>query len=228
MKKSFNGFQEESEQSTFIPDVFFRDLLPGLDDINEIKLVLYILWKVSTLGNFGIPITVKGILEDRIFMDGINTPPENEEVFISDLLDAVCGKNILLKSKEDPTGKPARFFVNSASGRVALKERPFNSKPTLTTLDAIQPNIFHLYEENIGPLTPMIADMLRDAENDFPSQWIKEAIQIAVQNNVRRWRYIESILDRWQKEGRDGTDSKNNKEDYRRYIKGEYGDIGHH
>jgi len=228
MKKIFNGFHEEGERSTSIPDIFFRDLLPAIGDINELKLILYVLWKASALGNSGIAFTVKAILEDRLLMDGMDTPKMNEEVFISDLLDALCEKNILLRTKEDPDGKPSRFFINCPGGRTALKEKPFDTSPALTTLDAIQPNIFHLYEENIGPLTPLIADMLRDAENNFPVKWIKEAIQIAVQNNVRRWRYIESILDRWQKEGRDGTDSKNNKEDYRRYIKGEYGEIGHH
>ena len=92
----------------------------------------------------------------------------------------------------------------------------------------IKPNIFKLYEENIGPLTPLIADALRDAEESYPEEWIEEAIRIAVANNVRRWNYIDRILTRWQEEGRDGTDRRNNQEDYRRYLKGEYGEFGSH
>ena len=61
-------------------------------------------------------------------------------------------------------------------------------------LDVERPNIFRLYEENIGPLTPLIAEMLRDAEKTYPADWIEEAFKIAVENNVRRWRYIEAIL----------------------------------
>jgi DnaD/phage-associated family protein len=95
-------------------------------------------------------------------------------------------------------------------------------------LDIIKPNIFRLYEENIGPLTPLIADSLRDAQQTYPEEWINEAIQIAVGNNVRRWNYIERILSRWQEEGRDGTDRRNTQEDYKRYLKGEYGEFGRH
>jgi DnaD/phage-associated family protein len=97
-----------------------------------------------------------------------------------------------------------------------------------STLDIIQPNMFRLYEENIGPLTPMIAETLRDAIEAYPENWIQEAIQIAVNNNVRRWSYISTILTRWQEEGRDGTDRRYTQEDYRRYLKGEYGDFGQH
>ncbi len=50
-----------------------------------------------------------------------------------------------------------------------------------------RPNVFKLYEENIGPLTPMIADALKDAENTFSPEWIAEAIELAVKNNKRSW-----------------------------------------
>jgi len=35
-----------------------------------------------------------------------------------------------------------------------------------------RPNIFKLYEENIGPLTPLIADALKDAEKTYPPEWV--------------------------------------------------------
>ena len=39
-------------------------------------------------------------------------------------------------------------------------------------LQAERPTVFVLYEQNIGMLTPMIADELRDAERHFPADWI--------------------------------------------------------
>ena len=54
MSTHFNGFQENKKEFTGIPDVFFRELLPEFEDINEIKLCLYILWKAYTIGDFGI------------------------------------------------------------------------------------------------------------------------------------------------------------------------------
>jgi DnaD/phage-associated family protein len=65
------------------------------------------------------------------------------------------------------------------------------------------PNIFQLYEANIGPLTPLIADALRDAEKTYQADWIEDAFRIAVERNKRNWHYIEAILNRWQEGGRD-------------------------
>jgi len=228
MSTHFNGFQENKKEFTGIPDVFFRELLPEFEDINEIKLCLYILWKAYTIGDFGMPITAANILLDKIFISGLESSTDGTEKLVTEILEKAVVDNILLKIKSGSVGEPVIYFINSPSGRKAASEKSRKFQPTETTLDHIQPNIFRLYQENIGPLTPIIADALREAEDIYPVEWVEEAIQIAVQNNVRRWRYIEKILDRWQKEGRDGTDREHNQEDYRRYIKGEYGEIGHH
>ena len=65
-----------------------------------------------------------------------------------------------------------------------------------------RPNIFRLYEENIGLITPIIAEELMAAEEDFPSAWIEKAIHEAVKNNVRHWRYILAVLNSWKTKGK--------------------------
>ncbi len=65
-----------------------------------------------------------------------------------------------------------------------------------------RPNIFVLYEQNIGLLSPLIADQLRDAANLYPQEWIEAAFREAVQYNKRSWKYISAILRRWETEGR--------------------------
>ncbi len=65
-----------------------------------------------------------------------------------------------------------------------------------------RPNIFILYEQNIGLLTPPIADELRQAEQTYPAGWIEEAFREAVSLNKRSWRYIRAILERWRTQGR--------------------------
>lgn len=64
-------------------------------------------------------------------------------------------------------------------------------------------NVFAAYEENIGPLTAIMAETLIDAEKDYPETWILEAIALAVKNNKRNWRYCETILLRWKASGKD-------------------------
>lgn len=58
------------------------------------------------------------------------------------------------------------------------------------------------YEQNIGLLSPMIADNLKSDLKEYPAAWIVDAIEIAVRANVRRLNYVEGILERWKREGR--------------------------
>ncbi len=53
---------------------------------------------------------------------------------------------------------------------------------------------FRLYEQEIGTLTPMIADAVKDAEETYSAEWVSEAIQIAATSNKRSWKYVEGIL----------------------------------
>jgi DnaD/phage-associated family protein len=65
-----------------------------------------------------------------------------------------------------------------------------------------RPNIFALYEQNIGLLTPLIAEDLKDAISHYPEEWIEAAFREALQHNKRKWSYISAILRRWETEGR--------------------------
>jgi len=75
--------------------------------------------------------------------------------------------------------------------------------PEDARLQVDRPNIFIMYEQNIGMMTPLIADQLRDVEKSFPPEWIDEAFDIAVSRNKRALRYIHAILKRWETEGKD-------------------------
>jgi DnaD/phage-associated family protein len=65
-----------------------------------------------------------------------------------------------------------------------------------------RPNLFRLYEQNIGPLTPLLADRMIHAMEEYPTDWIEEAIEESVAYNRRSWRYIQRILEQWMTQGR--------------------------
>jgi DNA replication protein len=65
-----------------------------------------------------------------------------------------------------------------------------------------RPNIFVLYEQNIGLLSPLIAEELKEAADRYPAEWIEAAFREAVLYNKRNWKYIRAILRRWETEGR--------------------------
>lgn len=57
------------------------------------------------------------------------------------------------------------------------------------------------YESEIGLLTPMIADELREACLTYPEKWILDAIHEAAVQNKRGWKYVLAILTRWKAQG---------------------------
>jgi DnaD/phage-associated family protein len=120
-----------------------------------------------------------------------------------------------------------RYFANSPRGRAAVGAMDRGQTPARATLPE-RPNIFTLYEQNIGPLTPLMADELRDAEQTYAEDWIAEAFREAVRQNKRNWKYILAILERWRTEGSHGTYQQDREEDRRRYIEGKYADIIRH
>ena len=85
---------------------------------------------------------------------------------------------------------------------------------------SLSEDIFELYEKEIGKLTETIKNLVNDALENFPEDWVRDAIKEAVRQNKRKWSYIEAILKNWKNEGRSG---KKEKTDPDRFVKGKYG-----
>ncbi len=66
-----------------------------------------------------------------------------------------------------------------------------------------RPNIFTVYEQEIGPLTPLLGDQLKDIDKTYPDGWFADAVAVAVENNKRNLGYILAIMRRWKAEGKD-------------------------
>jgi DNA replication protein len=90
------------------------------------------------------------------------------------------------------------------------------------------PDIFTTYEQNIGLITPLVAEELKDALAAYREDWIRDAIKEAVNLNKRNWKYIRRILERWSTEGKVGAPANGTHcPDFERdkYIQGRYGRI---
>ena len=72
---------------------------------------------------------------------------------------------------------------------------------TATTANENLRKISKFYEENIGMLTPAIAESLKDIAEKYPPGWFQEALKEAVKSEHRNLKYIEAILERWRTEG---------------------------
>jgi DnaD/phage-associated family protein len=123
------------------------------------------------------------------------------------------------------------LFLNSQKGRDALaalqsgKWHPDDTGSASYQIQPEWPGIYRLYEDNIGPLTPLLADLLQEAEKIYPPSVIQFAFEEAVKKNARNWKYIDAILRKWQEKGSNGQNSRD-PEDYRRkYTGGEYAEF---
>ncbi len=231
----FAGFPSGKVRLTPVPAPFFTSLLPAIDHLGEMKVTLYAIWFLDQLeGNFRY-LRRADFASDGDLMAGLSTDSSQAPSALDDALERAVLRGTLLKAEiRYPDSSETLFFLNSARGRAAVQAlqngdwRPDDQNRPPIAINLERPNIYRLYEEHIGPLTPMIAENLRDAEATYPMGWIEDALRIAVENNIRRWRYVEAILRSWREEGRDDANRRDSSEDRRRYIEGKYADFIEH
>lgn len=211
---TFTGFSD-SESFTQLPDTFFQKLLSEIDDVAELKVTLFFLWQVQHMEGPFRALCQTDFTEKDLGLSA-------DEVAAG--LESAVQRGSMLKSEHEAD---VFYFLNSPRGRAAAEAfSAGNWRESAKIMSAPlveRPNVFKLYEENIGPLTPMIADMLKDAEETYSDEWIAEALEIAVKNNARNWKYVEAILKRWREKGKyEGKDRQDAGKGSERYTKSEF------
>jgi DNA replication protein len=193
-----------------LPESFFTQAVPTIQDLTELKVVLYVAYLILRKPDPGTQRSKCSVTYKELKAESCRLSPELSEETLRRSLDSAVKHGILLHSTLNIDG---------------LLEDAYS-----LTVDSRQPpaiNIFVLYEQNIGIITPMIAEELKEAERLYPPQWIEEALKEAVALNKRSWRYIARILERWASEGKDSGEYKRDikKDDPDKYIKGKYGHL---
>lgn len=190
--QTFKGFTD-SETFSQVPDSFLQQLLKEIKDADELKVTLYAIWRIEHMdGPF------RALCETDFYAKDLGLTADE----IRSGLEKATQRGSLIKSAHEAD---VFYFLNSPRGRAAAKafaKGQWRESAKIMSAPLERPNVFKLYEENIGPLTPLIADALKDAEGIYSTEWIADAIELAVKNNKRNWKYCEAILKRWKEEGR--------------------------
>ena len=231
--EQFKGFPAKM-QFTPLPNLFFSRLLPQISDIIELKTTLHIFWSLYSKRGYPRFITYRELLGNTGLMSSFREGEKAPDEILRQALEMATNRGTILHMLLDRDGAPEDiYFLNTKSdrqvmakiqdGELILSGLKAGGEADIETEEL--PDIFTLYEQNMGMLTPMIAEELREAEKLYPETWIRDAIKEAVNQNKRKWSYISAILERWSAEGRsDGTyrrDSKKTNKD--KYIKQKYG-----
>ena len=217
--KVFSGFPSGAEV-TPIPNLFFTAVMPQIGSAVELKVVLHVFWLLSRRRGYPQLVTCNELLSDPILMGGIEAIGAAKEELLRQALQRAAQHGIMLHVTIDRSGKlEDAYLINNEAGRDTVGKIEQGVLPQLSLTPAIEEtkgalprDIFSLYERNIGMLTPLIAEQLKEAEGLYPADWIESAFREAVALEKRNWRYILRILERWATEGKDDGKSGRNTE----------------
>jgi DnaD/phage-associated family protein len=215
MMQQFDGFPPGKPRTVALPALLFVDLLPMIDDLAELKVTLFAFYAVQQRQGKYRYVRAGDFVANAPLMESLAALNSGtaQECLLS-ALERACARGTLLCAEVPLNGgREAIYFINAEPGRMAIKQIAagrwrHGEQPQTVELMPERPNIYQLYEENIGPLSGIIADHLKDAETEYPPGWVEDAIRLAVAHEKRSWRYIQGILERWRKEGKRETTQK--------------------
>ena len=214
--RSFGGFPVGKTRFTPIPDLLFTELLQGIVDPAELKLVLFMFWFLNRQQGYPRYMTLAELEGEGLLLSAL-TPHAAEGIGRTPIqtlrraVDQSVERGLVLRlGIAQETEETVYLFLNTPQGRKAVEQVRDGSLILETTgfvreahIDEERSNIFELYEQNIGLLQPILVEDLAEAQASFPADWIADAFKVAVERNVRNWRYISAILRRWERDGKD-------------------------
>ena len=221
---AFSGFPR-GVRSTPVPNPLFGELLEQIDDLAEMRCTLRIIWLLHQKKGSPRWVSNGELMADRALLRASSAGGKTAETEVLRGLELALRRGTILASRDAAPGSE-RYTLNTEEGRRAVAEAVDDSPPVDNGAPPWEgpgerPNIYGLYEDNIGMLSPMIAEELREAEEQYPQPWIEDAIREAVRANRRSWRYVSAILERWEREGRrDGEPGRHPKKTgYQEYFR---------
>jgi DnaD/phage-associated family protein len=215
---AFTGFPSGKNPFVPLPEAFFSAVLPEIEDLGELKIVLHLFWRLYQKDGSPRCASDRELLADPLLRRTLRRQgdPRPYEERLRAALESALAHGVLLRVRVRVDGEIVTWYLfNTERSRHAVAEilrgeispevlldAEESEKSHLYVVEVERPNIFTLYEQNVGLLLPLVAEELREAEARYPREWVEDAFRQAVQQNKRKWSYIRAILRRWETEGK--------------------------
>ena len=220
---------------TPVPNPLFGPLLEQIQDLAELKVTLRSMWLFHRKRGRPQLAPLDEFLNDPALLRGLKGPGKVPREEIRRGLELAVARGTLLMHRADGANEFSQvYLLNTDAGRGVLARlrqgeeigetgNGVASQGLEEEPPGVKPNIFALYEDNVGTLSPILAEQLKEVESTYPGDWVKDAFQIAVAENKRNWRYIAGILRRWAAEGKDhGKPGRHSPKDNRQKYLADY------
>lgn len=220
----FEGIPNGRLSFTAVPNVVFSELLPRMDDVAQVKVTLHVFYLLTQRKGSPRYVTFEELRGDKTLSESLGFKPEQLRRGLEKAV--TCGA--LLQVEADGA---AWYFFNTPESRSAIEKIQKGDLKLAAAVRVVEddipepPNIFKLYEQQIGTLTPMIADQLKEAEAEYPPDVILDAFRIAAENNVRSWKYVSKILLDWTRKNKHETNRRPPTRERRPSITGKLADV---
>ena len=208
----FEGFRTGSK-AVAIPVEFFNELMPTLNNGIEIRVVLHVIYMIFRKSGRIRAVSFEELINETSLRSALSE--DTYRIQIKEALDRGVQVGALLECHLDKGD--FLYFLNNESGRrqyqqIQMRALSFSKESQIgTSINLNKTTPIIVYEQEIGTITPAIAEAIREAEDTYSTEWIIEALNLASTNNARSWRYVDAILKRWNREGRNNeTNWRNN------------------
>jgi DnaD/phage-associated family protein len=226
---TFTGFS--TDRLVNLPPELFTDVLPAITLPSELKLTLHVFYRLNRQRGNPRRISWGELANDRLLAQSLRSiselRPLNE--LLEEGLNAALKRQTLLHLALPGDGRTINWYLVHTEANRQWAEQLQAAQTLLAPNEPVaeqQPGLIRLYEQNIGLVTPMLVEELREAEERYPPEWIAEAMREAVHANARSWRYIRKVLERWATHGRiDATDRSERPIDVQKYLTGPHGHL---
>jgi DnaD/phage-associated family protein len=205
-EETMSAFQSPNYTQT--PNDLFDELLPEMG-LAELKVVMCIVRHTFGYHRDEVKLSIRAIarftgLTANSVMEGARQAEDHGliERYQDGNKTTLWRAAVSVVATETPASRLPRRRVSPTDTQLGIKERIKKIKDIEEEEgDPKTQNLFMVYTQEIGLLTPLIADALEDWEKLLPEKWICDAIAEAAKSNARSWKYIEAILKRWKAQG---------------------------